>query len=454
MHSADAVWLRMDRPSDLMVLNALLWFDEPLDWPRVTRVFDERIVQRFPRYRQRVCEGEPPSGPAWEDDPDFDLARHFHRVALPAPGDQAVLQEVVSDQISRPLERTRPLWDVYLLEGYGAGCAVLVRMHHCIADGIALARLMMSLTDAQRSSARFARGDEPRRSRTLGALPPDGRPAGPIAHESLDAAVHPRRLAALAKTARNDARTLAKLLVPGTDAETSLRTQGHVTHRVAWSAPVRLSAVKDIAHALDATVNDVLVAAVAGALGALLREHGEHADGVHALVPFNLRSLDGPLPRDLGNRFGLIQLGLPVGVEDPASRLRVVKTRMDAIRHSHEGPFSFGTLEAMGKTLAAGEDVDLFSPEGTMILTNVPGPRRPVTLAATPVRGMLVWAPCSGRVGMSVSVCSYAGKVTVGFLVNAGVLPEPESLTDHFRREVLLLARHARGARTASAAVS
>jgi WS/DGAT/MGAT family acyltransferase len=422
-----------------------------VDWARVTSVFHERIVARFPRCRQRVYEGGLPSGPAWQDDSDLDLDLHFHRAVLPAPGDQAVLQEVVSDLITRPLDRTRPLWDVHLLEGYGTGCAVLVRLHHCIADEIAVARLMTSLTDAQPSSARFARAAEPRRSRALEAPSRFDRRVGPIAHESLETAVHPRRLAALAKTARDDARTLAKLLVPGTDAETSLPGQEHVADRVAWSAPVRLSAVKDIAHARDATVNDVLVAAVAGAAGAHLREQGEHADEVHALLPFNLRSLETPLPRDLGNRFGLIQLGLPVGVEDPARRLRVVKSRMGAIKHSDDGPFSFGTLEAMGQTPAAGEEVDLDSAMGTMVLTNVPGPRRTMTLAGTPVRGMLVWAPCSGRVGLSVSVCSYAGEVTVGFLGNAGPVAQPQVLADRFRREVWLLAR---GAPAAAAAVS
>lgn len=148
MSSADAAWLHMDRRTNLMVINAVLWFDEPLDWDATRQIFLERLVERFPRFRQRVHEGHLSRPPAWREDDGFEPGLHFHRRALPAPGDQAVLQEVVSDLIAGPLDRGRPMWDVYLLEGFGNGCAVLVRMHHAIADGIALSRVLLSLTDA------------------------------------------------------------------------------------------------------------------------------------------------------------------------------------------------------------------------------------------------------------------------------------------------------------------
>ena len=119
-------------------------------------MFRERVADHFPRFRQRVVERGPGQGPAWEDDAGFDEALHFHRLALPAPGDRAVLQEVVGDLIAAPLDRTKPLWHVYLLEGFGPGCALLVRMHHCIADGIALGRVMLSLTDTDGEPVGFA----------------------------------------------------------------------------------------------------------------------------------------------------------------------------------------------------------------------------------------------------------------------------------------------------------
>jgi hypothetical protein len=118
---------------------------------------------------------------------------------------------------------------------------------------------------------------------------------------------------------------------------------------------------------------------------------------------------------------------------------------MDAIKHGHEGAISYGILELMGRTppIVEARLIDYFSAKGSMVLTNVPGPRHHLSLAGTPLRGVLVWAPCSGSVGMSVSVFSYAGNVTVGFLTDAGLVPDPQSLADGFREELLALARAA-----------
>lgn len=229
------------------------------------------------------------------------------------------------------------------------------------------------------------------------------------------------------------------------DPRTAIRGEQHIAHRVAWSDPVDLWRVKRAGRAHGATVNDVLVAAVSGAVGGYLRMHGEEVEDVHALVPFNLRPLDRPLPRELGSQFGLVLLGLPVGIADPVARLGEVKRRMDAIKDSHEGALSFGILGLMGRTPVQVEQrlIDFFTAKGSMVLTNVPGPRRTLSLAGTPLAGVLVWAPCSGSVGMSVSVFSYANKVTVGFLTDAGMVPEPQELADAFRADLLALARGA-----------
>jgi WS/DGAT/MGAT family acyltransferase len=332
-------------------------------------------------------------------------------------------------------------------------------MHHAIADGIALARLLLSLTDEGGQPLDFVPGGDGGAApagRLAGLAGGAARPARAAAgaarvavHEGVETLLHPERLGPLARAAEVDLRAAFKLLAPGADPKTPLKGDVHVAHRVAWADPVPLSTVKRAGRAREATVNDVLVSAVAGAVGRHLRRTAdEDIEEIHALVPFNLRPLDRPLPRDLGNRFGLILLGLPVGPMDPLARLLAVQERMGEVKRSHEGAIAYGILGLIGRTPAAVEArlVDFFSAKGTMVLTNVPGPRRPVSFAGTPVAGVLVWAPCSGDVGMSVSVFSYAGKVTVGFLTDAGLVPDPQGLADDFRREVLLLARHVRAA--------
>ena len=409
MSSADAAWLRMDRPTNLMIVNSVLWFDEPVDWDRCKAVFLDRIVARFDRFRQRAAGGLL-TAPHWEDDPDFDADLHFHHVALPAPHDRTALQDFIADRISLPLDHSRPPWEVYLIDDFGSGSAILVRIHHSVADGIALARVMLTLTDGGEPGAGIADRAAGAGTR-LNGLASAARLATTVVHESVDTLLHPEHARSLAASAAGDAQTLAKLLLPGADPHTAIKGEQSIAHHVAWSAPVQLWRVKRAGRAHGATVNDVLVSAVTAAVGRHLREQGDGVDEVHALVPFNLRPLDQPLPRELGNRFGLVLLGLPVGIEDPQLRLAEVKRRMDAIKSSHEGAFAYGILSLIGRTPARLEErlIDFFSAKGSMVLTNVPGPRRRLSLAGTPLGGVLVWAPCSGSVGMSVSVFSYAG---------------------------------------------
>jgi WS/DGAT/MGAT family acyltransferase len=428
MSSADAAWLHMDRPTNLMVINSVLWFDEPVDWDAYVAVVRDRLLARFDRFRQRPVDGL--TGPHWED-VDVDLELHVHRVALPAPGDRRALEAFVSDRAATPLDRSRPLWEVYLIDGFGDGAAVLTRMHHCIADGIALARVMLTLTDDGLESP-----DDFGPTSDGGGLPLVGAAAG-VTQRVFGALQHPRH--AVAATIE-DTRTVGKLVLPWSDPDSPIKGEQRAAHHVAWCDPIDLRRIKRAARRLGATVNDVLISAVTAAVSDRL---GDAASDIHAFVPFNLRPLDEPLPRELGNRFGLVVLELPVGIEDPVERTAEVKRRMDAIKHGHEGAISYGILELMGHTPAAVEArlIDYFSAKGSMVLTNVPGPRTRLSVAGTELAGVLVWAPCSGSIGMSVSIFSYAGKVTVGFLTDAGLVPDPDSLADATRAHALALAR-------------
>lgn len=460
MPPADAAWLHMEQPTNPMVVNAVVWFDEPLDWELLKLVWARRVLERFPRFTQRVSDRL--GRPAFEDDANFDLLQHFHRIALPAPGDDTVLRELVSDMITSPLDRTRPLWHIYLIEGYGGGCAILMRAHHCIADGVALARLLLSLTDAT-ADAGFEPASADRSDRRH--LPFDAvlSPAadafaaarklpGAVAHEGVESLIHPKHLKERAEGAMQDAGTLAKLLLAPPDARTLLKRPLHGSRRVAWSKPFPLERVKAAGKRAQATVNDVLVAAVVGGLRGYLQERERLPEEIHVMVPVNLRPLDEPLSRDLGNDFGLVLLSLPIGIEDRATRLREVKLQMDAIKHSHQAAISFGILSAEGMTPSQVEAAlnSLFTDKASAVVTNVPGPRDSVCLTGAVVRGVLVWAPCSGSLGMTVSIFSYAGEVTVGFMTDIGLVADPQPLVDAFDHELHALCRGTRRRRAAA----
>lgn len=448
MGSADAAWLHMDRPENLMVIHSVMWFDAPVDWDRLRDVLRERLVEPFPRFRQRVSEASLGVGlPSWEDDEAFDLDLHLHRVALPAPGDEAALRAFVADRMTVPLDRARPLWEFHLIDGYGDGAAILARMHHAIADGIALARVMLSLTDETPEDGAPALEDpaDEGRSRLGGllhapaaALGAGRSVAGTLLHESVEVVTHPRHTIDLAAAARDEAQALTKIVLAGDDADTVLRGAAGIPERVAWTAPLDLQLVKDVAHAHGATVNDVLVAALTGALRGYLEERGSLVDEVRAMVPFNLRPLNRPLPRELGNRFGLVTLPLHVGAPTPLERLRAVMREMAKIKTSPEGVVSYAVISAIGVTPPQMEKVivDVVSAHGSAVVTNVPGPRSPVYLAGGRVAGVLVWAPVSGNMALSVSIFSYDGTVRVGVMSDAGLVPDPEAITERFEREL------------------
>ena len=434
----------------------MLWFDEPVDLERSREVLRVRLVERFPHFHQRVVEPRLGIGvPSWEEDPNFDLDRHIHHIALPAPGDKAALEKLVSDLMVTPLDRSKPLWDAYLVDGYGSGMAMISRIHHCIADGIALSRVLFSLTDAQPDAGIAPPRDDAVGRGLLGSIAAPVKAGVQLAeaglHEGIEILAHPTaELTALAASGSAEARALAKLLLTASDAKTVFSGKLGVARRVTWSERMPLEDIKAIGHATGTTVNDVLVASMTGALHRYLSGRDSLVDEIRTMVPFNLRQLDKPLPRELGNHFGLVYLTLPVGIADAAGRLAEVHRRMEAIKHSPESVLSYGILEVLGLTPPQIEQrlLDIFAQKTTAVMTNVPGPREPLYFAGTKLAGVIGWVPAAGTIGMGMSIFSYDGGVTVGFQVDAGLVPDPEAIIADFEREVAALDKLATRHRT------
>jgi WS/DGAT/MGAT family acyltransferase len=457
----------MDRPTNLMVINSVLLFDQPVDWERLRQLTQVRLVDRYSKFHQRVIESRVPlRAPSWEDDPDFALEHHMHHRALPAPGDRAALQELVSDLMMMPLDRNRPLWHLYMVDGFGEGAAIISRMHHCIADGIALARVMLSLADSE-PDAGIEPDNQPARPAPAGlmagaagtamrALGGAGAAGLTAVRQAAHIASSPGHAGRLAGALGRDAATTCRLLLTPADAATAIKGDPGVSRRVAWSSPLSLQEIKQTAHAHDATVNDVLLAAVSGALRHYLKDRHSPVAEIQAMVPFNLRPLDRPVPRELGNKFGLVFLPLPVGTSGSYRRLVEVHRRMQEIKGGRDGVVSYGLLSLTGMTPEPFERriIDLFTAKGTAVMTNVPGPKEPVYLAGAPVRTVLVWAPTSGHIGMSVSIYSYRGEVTVGLMVDAALVPDPNQIVRALELELDALGKLKTGRRIRRPAAS
>src|SRR5487761_1895685 len=252
----------------------------------------------------------------------------------------------------------------------------------------------------------------------------------------------PAFAAELAREGSEITRELARALALPDDPPTALKVPLGVVKRVAWAAPIALDEVKAVGRALGCTVNDVLLAAAAGALRAHLLERGEDVDGVtvRATVPVNLRPLEHA--KKLGNHFGLVFLELPIGEAHPLRRLQRIAACMNEMKGSRQALVSFGLLAALGMAPAALQRpaLELFSRKASAVATNVPGPQMPLYLAGAEVRELMFWVPQTGSIGIGLSILSYNGRVHFGLIADARCMPDPIPVAQRFAVEFEKLA--------------
>lgn len=457
MTNADNFWLCMDEPTNLMIITAFMEFEEPVNFKRLYATIESRLAS-FKRFRKRVL--RPVSGvgvPNWEIDKNYDLRSHLQRVALPEPGDKAVLQEMISNLMTTPLDPNKPLWQVHLIENYGKGCVVFFRIHHCIADGIALVHVMLSTADTE-SDAPWPQyqPEKQRDSNSLKSFFPVGNIISTITktinttknygakllQEGEKAISDPSRLKKIANTTTGLTSDIVSILTKHTitpsDPKTPFKGKLGVRKRVAWTEPMSLDKIKTVGRAIStATLNDVLIATVTGAMRRYLKTRNTPVNelDLRVTVPVNIRKKGTEF--ELGNRFSLVFLALPVYIDDPILRLKEVKRRMDHLKKSPDAFINFGLLNAMGLLPAniSKRTAHLFGNKASGVLTNVPGPKQPLYFAGKKINNIMFWVPRSGMVGLGISIFSYAGKVTVGIASDEGLMPDPEVLLEGFEEE-------------------
>jgi len=226
------------------------------------------------------------------------------------------------------------------------------------------------------------------------------------------------------------------LLMPD-DSPTRLKGKPIGSKRVAWGEPLPLDQVKAIGKALGCSINDVLLACVAGAIGGYLRDLGDDTTGkeIRAMVPVNLRPLEKAYK--LGNQFGLVFLELPIGIRDPLERLFAVHAAMMLLKGSYQPVLTLGLMAALGRLPASVESaaIDLLSTKASAVATNVPGPQQPLYLAGGRIGRIIFWVPQSGAIGLGLSILSYAGQVQFGLIADAERVPDPTTVTAFFTAE-------------------
>jgi diacylglycerol O-acyltransferase len=451
MSKVDTAWLRMDCDSNLMMILGV-WTLRP---GIVLAALRQRVTERllpYDRFRQRV---EEEGGSARWVDHAVDIREHVVAEKLPrrkGQDAQAALQARIGELAMQPLDRGRPLWQMHLVETYEGGSALIIRIHHCIADGIALISVTMSLVDggappaprARKAAAANGEADwlmdslvKPLAGIAIKAM----EAAGDGAAKSLSMLMQPQKGMSgsmdVAQGAFQLVSDAAALLMMPDDSPTRLKGKPGRAKRVAWCPPLPLDEVRAIGKALNCSINDVLLSCVAGAIGQYLVEQGDDIRGVEirAMIPVNLRPADQA--HRLGNHFGLVPLVLPVGVANPIERVYEVRRRMDALKGSTQPLLAFAVLAVAGLLVKPAQDaiMGLFGRKTTAVMTNVPGPREKLKFLDSTLEQVMFWVPQSGEIGLGVSILSYGGNVQFGVITDSTLCPEPQRIIDQFEPE-------------------
>lgn len=445
MAASDALfWYAEQALPELRPIIAGLYVLERAPEPAAARATLEAALAAVPRLRQRVVAAPGELAlPEWSEDPHFDLDYHVRHVALPPPGSQRALLDLAGALFATPLDRQRPLWEATWIDGLEGGrAACLLKLHHAVVDGVGAIAILDALT---RPPGRPAR--RPRRRAHRAATPPGlgarglalladqagaaARLAWRAARAPLDATLRPGETAAgAARTLRGLRGMLDDLRAPALVDPLAVRGGG--LSRRLDVAELSLARLRAIKAGFDVTLNDLVLAALAGAIGAYHRERRVHADTLACLVPMNLRGRD---ERDaLGNRVGMFRIALPVGEREPRRRLERIVAQTRAAKADRRGAAAPLLVEALALVPAPAMRWIARHSLGrvNVACTNVPGVAEPRAMAGVRIESIFPFASVVEGTPLVVALLSYADRMEVGIDTDPEAIPDPRRITTCF----------------------
>ncbi len=437
MRVVDTAWLRMDSPENLMVINGVLMFEQPMTRATFLSILEERLLPQHRRFRQRpVTRG---NQYLWEELDQLDMDYHLSSLeGIPENCDDSQLRTAIGALIPQGLDPDKPLWRFFFVPHYKSGSAVVVKIHHSYADGIALITVLDSIADQSViHSSPAAKFKLPQRKPRSDAL-------------------HHRVVFALSSLGFHTGFSLAwlfeamRVISARPDSKTAYKRSLTRQKQVGWAPSLPVAEVKAVGKAMGCTVNDVILGCVAGSLRRYLERIGEPVHGIYvrATIPVNLRPLDDAL--NMGNRFGLVYLTLPVGEPTVAGRIKAVRRNMASLKSGVQAIMSYHVLGILGFFPKALEKLllNFFSSKASAVMTNVPGPSEPVYLKGIKLSKPMFWVPQSGGIGIGVSILSYDNKVEFGFVADTALIPDPQAMIDDFIGEFSEIKRQVLGVPT------
>jgi len=470
MTTMDNFWLRLDEPTNLMVITAVFEFDHQLDYDRLKETIKKRWLI-FDRFEKKITYPSMGFGlPKWEKDQNFDIRSHVQRIALSGSGDKEALQEIISDLSAAPLDPEKPLWQVHLIDNYNGGSVLFWRIHHCIADGVSLVNAILSICDREADSDYVQKKLEnvsiKKQSKEM------NKTLISFSRKMINFFASPEKLKKSIKTLdkknvknfqkkskllsyydgiknfSNNIYDLCEIIHKQTfmrqDPESIFKGKLSVRKNVAWTETIPVSMVKNIGKKHNATINDVLVSAITGVLRKHMIKNNNSVNdlSLHVSMPINRRKPGTEC--ELGNKFALVSLALPIHIEDPILRLYEVKKRNDKIKASPEAAINYHALKIIGTCPSdlTKKLIYFVANKGSAVMSNVPGPGKSLYLAGKKIKNMMFWVPRTGNVGMGISFISYAGNITVGLACDEKLVLNPQTILDNFKIELDMISNH------------
>ena len=448
--SIDASFLAQERDGSHMHIGGVLIFGGDAPGKEELAAHIEERLHLVPRYRQKLAFPRFEMGrPLWVDDPSFNLGYHVRHTALPAPGSVEQLRLLVSRIFSQRLDRSKPLWELWLVEGYDGGFAIVSKVHHAVVDGVSGADLTTVLFDLSKEGtevpppdAAWTPAPEPSDAQVAakGAVDLAGAPVG-LVRRALGAVADPVRAVA---NAREVAAGVGEIAWGGLNSAPQTPLNGPIGphRRIAW-VRTPLADLKAIKNALGGTVNDVFLATVAGALHTWLRARGMRTEGleIRSAVPVSVRA-DGDAGA-LGNQITVMVGRLPTYVPDPVERLRVVSESMKGLKESKQaiGAQAIAGVEdfAPPTIFARASRLHFSNRMYNLLTTNVPGPQFPLYLLGREMKEMVPVAFLAPGQRLAIACMSYNGSVALSLIGDYDGMPDLEELAGLVVDEVAAL---------------
>lgn len=449
LSNMDAMIWKLEESTGLVTVTGVLELDQIPDINNIKKVVNDRLL-RHNRFRQKIVVKN--GQLTWVEDELFNINAHIHRIGLPSPCDNTALQEVISQLMSQPLDQSKPLWQFHIIENLVSEKATfLARLHHSIGDGISLIKVLFSLTHLTAELSleplpSFEKKEEKELSFLESAIKnvEDALGAGNDLLQEAQKVVanKPDNILEKIKSGFNSTLEVGKMLGSKPEAAKLYKGKASVMKRAAWSKAFDIKKVKAIRKASGGTINEVLLAALTGAIRNHMLHHGIRIrEDFPIAIPVSLHDEKSMMTMEveLQNKIGALPLQLPVQEFEHLKIIEIIKKRSEAMKKSPLPLASYSLANAIGGAISKEIQQNMAEFLGNSIMasvSNVPGPQLPLFCAGCEVEDMMFWIPQSHAIGMGISIISYNGKVRMGITTDDAIVTDPEYIVSEFEDEL------------------